>query len=167
MPPHMYNIKLQFFLAIERLRLIMCEEGNGAIRLLIALGSLTWFVLLIDPTMLFNNSPVKYSVMRAIAAEETWAIGFAISGFIGLMTVLLGIKSRTVLITDALLASILWTTSTIACFAAHWPAYPISFLGQLMAYAPPAAMSGELWLSVAAWWCLIRRIIEVKLDCVF
>lgn len=167
MPPHAYNLKLQFFLAIERLRHILCEEGNGAIRLLIAMGSLTWFFLLIDPTVLFTNNRTTYMVMREIASEGAWAKGFAISGALGLITVLLGVKSRKWLIADALLASLLWTSSTLACFAAHWPPYPPNFLGQLMAYAPPAAMSGEFWLSVAAWWCLARRIVEVNPDSVF
>ena len=159
------HIKSQLFLAFERFRLIMSVEGNGLIRLLIGMAGLTWFVLLIDPTTLFTDSRTTYLVMRYFASEQIWALWFAISGFLGIYTVLFGVRSRFWLVSDAVLSAFLWSTSTLACFAAHWPAAPIGdVLGQLRAYAPPAAMSGEAWLSVAAWWCALRRITDVYVD---
>lgn len=144
-----------------RLRSILCHDRMMMTRMLIGVSGLTWGFLLLDPAILFTDKRTTYLVMRAIASENAWGYAFLISGAVSLWAVLFDVRNRATILLDAVLGCILWTTSTLACFAAHWPHAVVGgWLEQFRAYAMPAAMSGELWLSIAAWWHCIRHLSE-------
>lgn len=119
-------------------------------RLLIALSSLTWALLLFYPGELFTVSRKTYSIMAMIAPEEVWGMLFAVHGVAAFWALNKCLDRRLTMILDASLGCLLWTTSTAACFAAHWT-------GNFFTYTPPAAMSGEVWIAVFSWWYLIRH----------
>lgn len=129
-------------------------------RLILALSSLTWAMLLLLPGELFTGRPT-YAVMAMIANEKAWGVLFLIHGVFALYTLVSGTVNRVTLSLDGFLGCVLWTSSTAACFYAYWPYLP-TFWESLKAYRPPAAMSGELWLSIAAWIYLIKHWAEEK-----
>jgi hypothetical protein len=99
--------------------------------------------------------------MAAIANENLWAIAFLISGSVGMYSVVMNIRNYITLVFESILGSLLWSTSTIACFAAHWPQKE-TFLEALAAYPPPAAMSGELTLTLGCFAVLMRYSVGGK-----
>jgi hypothetical protein len=128
-------------------------------RLLLALSSFTWAAFLLLPGTLFAPGRQTYVIMGAIANENVWGILFMLHGGIALYTLLTETRNSVTLALDGFLGCILWTSSTTACFAAHWP-NGATWLTSLYAYNPPAAMSGELWVAIASWWHLIRHWAE-------
>ena len=132
----------------------LLDSPMSATRLLIALSSLTWALFLLWPSELFTRQ--TYAIMRQIAPENIWAALFLYHGICTLVNMRLD-KARTIsVVCEALLGCLLWTTSTAACFAAHWH-YEQTLWLSITNYAPPAAMSGELWVAVFSWWFLIRQ----------
>lgn len=127
-------------------------------RLILALSSLTWAILLLLPGDLFTGRQT-YAVMVQIASENVWGLLFLIHGVYAFYTVSGNATNRVTLCLDGFLGCILWTASTAACFAAHWPHLP-TFWESLQAYRPPAAMSGEFWISIASWIHLIKHWAE-------
>jgi hypothetical protein len=127
-------------------------------RLILALSSLTWAMLLLLPGELFTGR-ATYAVMALIANENVWGMLFLIHGVFALYTVKSNTANRVTLCLDGFLGCVIWTASTAACFYSHWPHLP-TFWESLIAYRPPAAMSGELWLSVASWIHLIKHWAE-------
>lgn len=141
-----------------KLRKALLDSPMHTTRLLLALSSLTWAFLLLLPGDLFQGR-VTYAVMQAIANEEIWGILFAVHGVIALYTLVNGTRNKVTLCFDGFLGCIIWTAATTACFAAHWPIKE-SFSLSLIAYRPPAAMSADVWMSIAAWWHLIKHWAE-------
>lgn len=136
---------------------ILLNSQLNVTRLLLALSSLTWAVLLLLPGEVFQGRQT-YAIMHMIADESIWGILFAVHGAVALYTLCNGTRNSVTLCFDGFLGCILWTSSTAACFAAHWPALP--FLEALIAYRPPAAMSGEIWIAIASWWHLVKHWAE-------
>ena len=124
-------------------------------RLLIALSSLTWAVLLFWSGDLFEASRKTYAIMAQIASEPVWATLFLLHGILAFWTLKTSANNKLSLWGDAFLGCILWTTSTFACFIAHWPNG--DFLTAFATYNPPAAMSGELWVAIFSWWSFVRH----------
>ena len=140
-----------------RITHMLLDSRMHTTRFLLALSSLTWVFLLLLPGDLFHGRPT-YAIMDAIAPENVWGILFAIHGVVVLYTLINGTRNTVTLCFDGFLGCIIWTASTAACFAAHWPHE--SFFTALLAYRPPAAMSGAFWLSAASWWHLIKHWAE-------
>ena len=141
-----------------KLRKALLDSSMHTTRFLLALSSLTWAFLLLLPGSLFEGRPT-YAVMDAIANEEIWGIAFCVHGTIAIYTLINGSRNRVTLCLDGFLGCIVWTAATTACFAAHWPSTGI-FVDSLAAYRPPAAMSADIWMSIAAWWHLIKHWAE-------
>lgn len=138
----------------SRIQYILWKSDLEATRLGLALGSLIWAVLLFWPGDLFAPGRTTYSVMSEIANEQIWGAAFLLQGLVMVYSLLWGYKSRLSFIVDALLGCILWTTSTAACFLAHYQS--------LSTYQPPAAMSYELIGAFTSWWVLVRYSFERK-----
>lgn len=157
------RILLSVMEAHNRLCGILCKDRMQMTRLIIAVSSITWGVGLLEPVILFTPARTTYSVMAAIMPENAWGMLFMISGVAGLWSLLLGNRNKTSLVLDSLLGALLWSSSTLACFAAHWPHNIVGWFNQLAAYPAPVAMSGEVWLSVAAWWHFVRHVADAGL----
>lgn len=139
---------------------IIMRDQMMLTRLILSLGSLTWAAMLLLPSELFNPGRTTYRIMAEIAPEWAWGTAFLIHGVFSMSTLTHNTRNRVTLTLDGLLGCILWTSSTAACFAAHWPAQYPTFYEQLINFPPPAAMSGEFWVSVASWWHLVRHWAE-------
>jgi hypothetical protein len=94
--------------------------------------------------------------MAKVAPENIWGIAFLIQSVWAFYTLRTGTKNHVSLAMDAMLGCVLWSATTLLCFAAHWPNNPANFCGQLAGYAPPAAMSAGVIMSFASWWHLVR-----------
>ena len=136
---------------------MLLDSRMHTTRFLLALSSLTWAFLLLLPGDLFQGRPT-YAIMNAIAPENVWGILFAIHGVVALHTLINDTRNTVTLCFDGFLGCIIWTASTAACFYAYWP--HDDSLRALIAYRPPAALSGEFWLSAASWWHLIKHWAE-------
>jgi len=141
-----------------KLRKALLDSSMHTTRLLLALSSLTWAFLLLLPGDLFTGRQI-YTVMNAIASEEIWGMAFCVHGILALYTLINGTRNGITLCLDGFLGCIIWTAATSACFAAHWPMHE-TFINSLIAYRPPATMSADIWMSVAAWWHLIKHWAE-------
>jgi hypothetical protein len=114
----------------------------------LALGSLVWAALLAWPGELFTPARTTYRLMHDIAPEELWALAFGVQGATLLYLLLSKCRNKWVWVTDGLFGCILWTASTIACFASHFTTWET--------YQPPGAMSSDIALMFASWWHLVR-----------
>lgn len=140
---------------------ILSRDKMQMTRLIIAASSLTWGIILSSPSLLFTDKRTTYLVMRAMMSEELWGALFTISGLVSLVAVVFDLRNRVTIVFDALLGAALWTASTLAGFSAHWPGHVEGgWVAQWAAYPAPAAMSGEFWLSLAAWWHFIRHVTD-------
>ena len=138
----------------SRMAHIMWKSDLEATRFGLAFGSLLWAAFLFWPGDLFTPTRPTYQIMAEIAPEYCWAAAFLLQGLVMLYSLLWGYRSRLSFVADALLGCVLWTTSTAACFMAHY--------NSLATYQPPAAMSYELVGALASWWCLVRYSVEKK-----
>lgn len=130
---------------------------------MLAGGAVLWGVMLLLPTHIFPTAAqlaagtgrTTYALMALIAPEWLWGWLFLIQGAIAGYTVLYTVRNRVTLVTDAFLGCVLWTASTLACFAAYWPKN-LPFWAALGAYVPPAAMGMEIVAAAASCLHLIR-----------
>ena len=133
----------------QRMCHIIWHSDMLATRFALALAALIWALLLAWPGELFTDGRTTYRLMRQIASEEVWAAMFFGQGLFMMLALVSDTRDRLVWFVDCVLGAVLWTVATVACFAAHWQ------VG--VPYAPPAAMSAEVALMIAAWWHLIRN----------
>lgn len=156
-------------LAMCRLRYMLLEENMHMVRLLLGVSSITWAFGLFLEAHIFTDFRPTYYVMRAMMGENTWGVLFLVSGVMCLVSLLFGVRNKYTVLFDALLMCVVWTASTLACLAAWWPHNITGWWSQLVAYSPPVAISGEVWLTLAAWWHFVRqatdRRIYCRLDC--
>lgn len=157
--------RMSFTLAMCRLQYIMMQEPMHLTRILLGMSSLTWAAVLFAEPDIFTEGRTTYTVMHAIMGEDAWGILFLICGSVCLVSVLFNIRNKYTLLFDALLTCVVWTASTLACLAAWWPHTIIGWWSQLLAYPPPVAMSGELWLTLAAWWHFVRQATDRRVLC--
>lgn len=130
-------------------------------RLIIAMSSLTWAFLLGMPGETFGPARKTYLIMSMMAPEVIWAIFFMVHGVVALLALMSGVRNWFTLTFDGFLGAILWTSSTAACFAVYWDT-SLPWMTALSNYAPPAAMSAELWVAIASWWHLVKHWAEEK-----
>lgn len=146
---------------------ILVRDRMDITRLGLIFGSLLWAFFLILPVPLFptmeqissGGGRVTYTVMALIAPENLWALLFLINAIATAYSLFYKVRSRITLLLDGVLGCVLWTGSTVACFAAHWPLLD-GFFASLAAYPPPAAMSGEIVMAFYSWWHMIRHWAE-------
>ena len=124
-------------------------------RFLLTFGALLWALFLLWPSVLFTETRLTYRFMAMMASEEVWGVLFLIQGLFSLNTMFHPNQDKSTLWMDGVLGCILWTASTVACFSAYWPMY-LDFSEAIWQVAWPAAMSGEVMLTMAAWWNLVR-----------
>lgn len=134
---------------------ILIDSPLLATRLWLSAGALFWSIMLFWPSDLFSSRST-YFLMSKVAPESVWATAFLVQSVWAFYTLRTGTRNMVSLTMDAMLGCILWTSTTLLCFASLWPSQYPSFLEQLFNYPPPAAMSGEVILSFASWWHLVK-----------
>lgn len=157
--------RTSFTLAMYRLYYLMMQEPMHLTRIILGMSSLTWAAVLFAEPDIFTDGRTTYLVMRAIMGENAWGVLFLICGSMCLISVLFNIRNKYTLLFDALLTCVVWTASTLACLAAWWPHTTIGWWSQLLSYSPPVAISGEFWLTLAAWWHFVRQATDRRILC--
>lgn len=111
-----------------------------ASRLTLFLAELLWAIMLLWPGDTFNRP--TYNAMSSFTIEEVWGLIFAISSFLQLYIVV----------------SESFKTKFARYFAAWnaflWVYIVVGMLGSV--YPPPAAIGGEIALTVLALWIFVR-----------
>ena len=113
-------------------------------RLMLAGGEMFWAVLLIWPGDTFARP--TYSLMSQIAPEMVWALAFLATSMAQYRIVALRLCDTTSAWLFSCWNSLLWAT-VVACMLAS-------------VYPPPAAISGEIILTLVASWIWARPIIN-------
>lgn len=129
------------------IRDILFFGDTKGVELVLALSSILWFVLLIWPGETFSRP--TYVAMAKIMTEEAWALSFLTHG-VGLLYFMrdksVNLYMRYI---NNFLGGLLWVSSSLMMLFAITP--------------PPAAISGELILSIGSLWVFIRTDIGTKL----
>lgn len=113
-------------------------------RITLAIGEFLWALMLFWPGDTFDRP--TYSHMAAIMSEEWWAVLFLLSSIIQITIVLKN-----------------WCHCTWAWYFAGWNFCLWGFTVWSMlasVYPPPAAIGGEIALSLSAFWIWLRPIIR-------
>lgn len=145
------------------IRYLLLHDRMLMPRLGLAIGSALWSIQLFMPAPLFPTSEMiaagqgrqTYSLMATIAPEWVWASFFALHAFFAAYTLFAGVRNTVTLAADGFLGCLLWTSATVACYAAHWP-QGLPFWPTFLAYPAPAAMSAAIVMAFYAWWHMVR-----------
>ena len=134
-------------------------------RLSLAIGALTWALLLILPSLagqhLFpdpahfvtGQGKLTYLVMAKIMPEQAWALMFAMHGLFLMVGVFYKVPPAANLL-DAFNGAALWTTATASCFIAHFIGWP--------EHSTPAAMSMDFSAVLLSWWWFVRCLADPR-----
>lgn len=148
---------------LTMLKNVLVSDKMCITRLALSLGSLLWAVQLLPPSELFlaeqqgisDLGRTPYSLMAALSSELVWGGLFLIHAVWALYSLLCTSWDRFQLYADGFLGCFLWTTATASGYSAYWPD-AVNVWVALSEYQPPAAMTGNLVLSLLAWWHMIR-----------
>ena len=122
-------------------------------RMLIAMSSLTWGILLLIAGDLFEGRQI-YTIMAEAANERVWMVLFIVHGLASLTALFMQRVNVAILLLDGVLGCALWSLSTILCFAVY-------FNVDGAALKLPAAMSPSIWVAIVAWIHLVKQGAEV------
>ena len=115
-------------------------------RIMLAIAEMLWAVLLFWPGDTFGRP--TYTVMSHIMNEEAWASVFLLSS----------ITQATIILRHEFHC---WAARYFAAWnAVLWCVVVVSML--LSVYPPPAAISGEITLAIAAFWIWLRPFIILR-----
>lgn len=114
-----------------------------AIRISLFFAEILWAIMLVWPGETFHRA--TYTLMAALAEEETWAVIFCITAVLQL-----GIVAIDTLHTKFARYFAAWN-------ATLWVYVVFSML--ISIYPPPAAIGGDMALAMAAVWVCIRPYI--------
>ena len=126
-------------------RVIFYSDLHGT-RLILALAEALWAISLFWPGNTFDRP--TYLVMSHVMSEHAWALIFAASAVTQLGILIRCDYQSTFATVFAGWNSVLWTFVVIAMYLSVQP--------------PPAAISGETALALAAGWVWIRSGLKVK-----
>lgn len=135
----------------KRLYEIVWNSDMVTTRVSLAIGSLVWGVLLLWPTVLFTPSRTTYRLMAEIANEWTWGIIFVVHALVSIQQLIAREIRHNLIIANNLVGCVLWTSTTVACFASHFQSWET--------YSPPAAMSADIAFVLASFWLLTKTLI--------
>ena len=142
---------MSLFYLRKRLYEIVWNSDMITTRVSLAIGSLVWGILLLWPTVLFTPSRTTYRLMADIADENVWGVVFVVHGVLSLYQLISRELKEDAVLANNLIGCILWTSSTVACFASHFQSWDT--------YSPPAAMSADVSFVLASFWLLTKTLI--------
>ena len=127
---------------VARLAEVLFDTDLVGVRVTLACAEIIWAITLLWPGDTFDRD--TYKIMSAMMNESLWGLLFALTAWTQWSLVILGdfrcLFSRCFAFWNALL----WLTVTAAMY--------------LSVYPPPAAISGETALAMAACWIFVRPL---------
>lgn len=151
MAQKLFNLLHNIFGAIlpsSRFLRVIATVDLTAVKLVLIPSSILWALLLLWPGLTFDRP--TYSIMRELFNENIWGFLFGIHGWILAHFVYdTNTKWRTVYYLNNFLGCLLWSSSSLMMLFSVYP--------------PPAAISGELVLSLASIWLFLRTDSKAQL----
>ena len=126
-------------------RVVFYSDLHGT-RLILALAEVMWAVTLLWPGDTFGRP--TYMIMSQVMSENAWGLVFAVSAITQLGILIRCDYHSTFATVFAGWNSVLWSFIVIAMYLSVQP--------------PPAAISGETALALAAGWVWVRSGLKVK-----
>jgi hypothetical protein len=120
------------------------QSDTEGTRFVIACSSLLWYIMLASPGNTFDRP--TYSIMRMYASETGWEVAFLLYGLFALYILFARVYRKWLDIIISTYGCLLWMISCLSMTFAIWPL--------------PAAISGEIVLSLASLWVLVRVIVD-------
>jgi tryptophan-rich sensory protein len=130
----------------EKLSHLFNEADLLALRLVLALSSLSWAILLAMPGNTFDR-PMFYVADKAMP-EEIWTLLFCIHGIAAMVSLFSCKRIKILFFLDSILGSFLWTGISIGMLS--------SVLCEQVFHSMPDAAGSAIVLAMASWWSLIR-----------
>lgn len=128
---------------IDRLSQVFFDGDQVSTRMALFTAEFFWCLLLFWPGDTFDRP--TYTVMSSVADEHWWGFIFGASALLQLAVVISGDFARPWARVFAMWNAALWVFCTSSMFMSVYP--------------PPAAIGGELALTIAALWIWARPII--------
>lgn len=126
-------------------------------------GVLALSAILYGAFILCNPTNLLVSNMLTLMPYWAWSLLFLIQGLVMSWSLLCDKRPRITLWADAILGTLLWTASTIACLLYQFPSDTPVFL-LLEHYRIPPSMVPNIALTGASWWILVRHYVEREDD---
>lgn len=124
----------------DRLAHVLFDSDLMATRVTLAIAEFLWAVMLLWPGDTFGRP--TYGLMASIAVEEIWGFIFLVTAWVQWSIVMIGECASPYARVFAFWNSFLWIAVTTSMYFSVYP--------------PPAAISGETALAIAATWIFIR-----------
>lgn len=124
----------------QRLIEIAFLSDTHATRGTLGVAELVWAITLFWPGETFSRP--TYEVMRSVMPEEGWGLVFLVTAVVQFGQVLRRRYHGRSAVVFAAWSSVLWWFTVLSMYASVYP--------------PPAGISGELALSLAASWVLVK-----------
>lgn len=132
--------------AIDSITSALWDTNMVSARLLLGISEFFWGLLLMWPGNLFARP--TYKMMAAVMPEQAWALVFLLSS----------VTQITIIVRQDFHC---WVARYFAAWNAVLWAYVVT-AAYLSVYPPPAAMSGEVALALAAIWIWIRPFLMLR-----
>lgn len=139
-PSNKYTMQEKY---VNRFSQVLFDSDLVSTRMTLAAAEFFWCVMLLWPGDTFDRP--TYAVMSLVAGEHVWAFIFGVSSILQLAVVVSGDYARPWARVFAMWNAALWVFSTGSMFMSVYP--------------PPAAIGGELALTITSLWIWARPII--------
>lgn len=133
----------------KMLKNILLRDRMLMTRLGLAIGSFLWGLQIFILGHQFSTKSPNGTVvevcriMELVAPSWVWGVLFFTHSAFAFYTLFSGRRSKITLVGDGFLGGLLWTTSTVAYYVAHWP-------------VGIPQMSGTVVMAFYAWWHMTR-----------
>jgi len=140
--------------AIRTMCHLAFDSNTEATRVVVAIGSLLWGIMLLMPGNTFDRP--MFSVLHGTASENLWGMMFLLHGVVASISIVFSRCGRICFVFDGVTGCLLWTTVTIGMLlsSVYNPTMP--------EFSFPAATSPAIAVTLAAWWLLFRYPRVVK-----
>ena len=128
---------------VARLAEVLFDTDLVGVRVTLACAEVLWAITLLWPGDTFARD--TYALMRAMMSESLWGLLFALTAWTQWSLVIIGDFRCRFARYFAAWNALLWLTVTATMY--------------LSVYPPPAAISGETALALAACWIFVRPLL--------